>query len=230
MAQPIIDQLRAPQWIDDTCSALCTIGRPQYVLSGALLWILRYHFAQASNIVDKDLKEYIWTSAVETSKITIEPVTKWNGPNTQAVQSRPAIYVKRNTYGKMKLGIGDKYQLGSNTRVDNSNPVRNNTFDTGTSYGAVIAGSHTIFCLSATGADAEAVGTEVFYELLEFSPLIRRDLDLHKFEVMEVGSIAKLEESNEHWLVPVTVNYMFAHDWVLSKDALPLKSMSLSSV
>lgn len=226
--EPAVPKTGEPESIDSTFSALCTIGRPPLVMTGSVIWILRRHFSQPNYIVDPNLNKYLWNKDSTKSGITIESVVQWPGAPTQTVQQRPAIYVKRNTYGRVKLGIGDAYQLGTNSSVDKLDDVGDNSIDTGTMYGVVIAGSHTVFCLGSTGAEAESVGTEVFFELLEFTPIIRKDLGLNKFQVMEMGGIAKLEESHEHWVVPVTVTYAFNHDWMLYQDAPLLKTVSLN--
>jgi len=220
--------LNIPQWIDPEPSALCTIGRPPLVMTGAMLWILRRHFADENNIVDPNLKAYLWHKEATDTSIMIEAVTKWAGQPTQIVQSRPAILVKRNTYGRVKMGLGDKYMSGGKSPVDNLDNLGDNALDTGTRFEVLIAGSHTVFCLGGTGAEAEAVGTEVFFELLEFTPLIRRDLGLNKFQVMELGGVSKLEESKEHWVVPVVVTYAFNHTWTLTEDAPKLKGVTLT--
>ena len=215
------------QFVDPEPSALCTIGRPPLVMTGALLWILRRHFANVDYIQDSMLKQYVWSKDATSSQIMIEPITKWPGAPTQTTQLRPALYVKRNTYGRIKLGIGDRYMPGGKPVVDNSGELSDNALNSGSKFEVIIAGSHTVFCLGGTGAEAESIGTEVFFELLEFTPLIRRDLDLNKFQVMEMGSVSKLEESKEHWAVPVVVTYMFNHVWELKQDAPILKGVSL---
>jgi len=227
VATPVTDV--SPQMLDKNPSALCTIGRPPLVMTGSILWILRRHFGNPAWIVDEDLKDYVWTDNTVTNKIAIEPITKWPGEPTQALQRRPAVYVKRNTYGRVKLGIGDKYQMGAKPTIDKSVLSGDNAIDSGTMYGVILAGSHTVFCIGGTGSEAEAVGTEVFFELLEFSPVIRKDLGLNKFYVMEIGGISKLEESHEHWVVPVTVTYAFNHDWALKQDLPLLKTISLTA-
>lgn len=216
------------QFVDPEPSALCTIGRPPLVMTGALLWILRRHFANTEYIQDENLKQYVWNKTPTESQIMIEAVTKWPGAPTQTLQLRPAIYVKRNTYGRVKLGIGDKYMPGGKPVVDNLNQLSDNAIDSGSQFEVIIAGSHTVFCLGGTGAEAEAVGTEVFFELMEFTPLIRRDLDLNKFQVMDMGGVSKLEESKEHWAVPVVITYAFNHKWTLKQNAPKLKGVSLT--
>lgn len=165
----------APQWVEQTPSSICTTGKPPQVITGILLWIMRRHFADTDYITNPDLAENVWSSDVTASKITIEPITKWNGPQTQALQQRPAIYVKRNTFTNTRLGIGNKYMMGTKGRVDNADAVGHTTVNGSTMYGTLLVGSYTLFCLGQTGAAAEAVGTEAYFELLEFGPLISRD-------------------------------------------------------
>ena len=219
-----------PQFLDPEPSALCTLGHPPLVMTGALLWILRRHFSNTDYIQEQALKAYTWSRTAEESKVMIESITKWQGAPTQTLQMRPAIFVKRNTYGRVKLGLGDKYQgSGVKPEVDNLDQLSDNAVNSGSKFEVIVAGSHTVFCIGGTGAEAEAVGTEVFFELLEFTPLIRRDLDLNKFQVMEMGGVSKLEESKEHWAVPVVVTYAFNHVWTLKQDAPTLKGISLTA-
>jgi len=228
LASPITGVID-PQWVDSEFSALCTIGHPPLVMTGVLLWVIRRHFSDPAQIVDASLKDYIWNSETEASRIAIESVTKWPKSPTQAIQRRPGIYVKRNRYGRIKLGIGDKHMLGTRSSIDKSNIVTDNAVDNGYRYEVIIAGSHTVFCIGGTGAEAETVGTEVFFELVEFAPLIRKDTNLNRFEVMELGGIGKLEESREHWVVPVVVTYAFNHVWQLTPEALKLKGITLTA-
>jgi hypothetical protein len=159
----------------------------------------------------------------------IEPVTKWPDAPTQALQQRPAVYIKRNTFSTIKVGIGDKYMIGTKGRVDTDEPIGHNTVDGSTMFGTLLGGSYTYFCIGNTGAAAEAVGTEMYFELLEFSPLIRRDFSFNRFQVMEMGGVSKLEESDEHWVVPVTVALAAAHDWGLRAELPYYKATSLST-
>jgi hypothetical protein len=62
---------------------------------------------------------------------------------------------------------------------------------------------------------------------MEFAPLIRQDFDLNKFQVMEMGGLAKLEESHEHWVVPISVAFAFNHDWELRQDLPAFKTAAV---
>lgn len=226
---PRFTGVASPEVVDASPSALCMIGRPPLVLTGILLWVLRNHFSSALDIVDESLKSYVWTSATETTKIAIEPITKWPGDPTQALGRRPAIYVKRNSYRRAKLGIGDKYQFGSNLSVDTETGLGHTTYQRGSMYGVALEGTYTVFCIGGTGAEAESVGTEAFFELVEFAPIIRRDFDLARFEIVEMGALAKLEEAKEHWVVPINVSTVFYHDWELTQQMAIFSGVKLTT-
>jgi hypothetical protein len=89
-------------------------------------------------------------------------------------------------------------------------------------------GSHTLFCIGGTGAQAETLATEVRRDLTEFGPAILKTFCLLRFQVVEVGAISELEESTENFVVPVTVGYAFQENWQLLQQAPTLKRISLS--
>jgi hypothetical protein len=193
-------------------------------MTGAIMAILRRHFGQASNIVEPDNRGKIWTSGNDTG-ILIEPVTRYAGAAVQNVQQRPALLIKRNSYKTQKLSIGDRFHGTGVARVDQ--PGREYVIDSSERFGVQITGSHTVFCIGKTGAEAEAIGTEAFFELLEFKQLIRRDLGLSKFEIMNLDEPKLLEESKQHWAVAIPVAYAFRHDWKLRSEGMTLKTLQL---
>jgi len=222
----------APQQpLDQDPSALCSYRMRPIIMTGALLWILRRHFSLATNIVDETLRDYTWTKddgdSIE-SKITIESITKFAGPSSQALQRRPAIYVKRNTYRPQRVSIGDAFHGDNPSQQQSVAPGGGNyAVDSGERFGLFIGGSHTVFCVAGVEAEAEALGTEVFFEFLEFASLIRRDLNLYRFYPTEMGAAQRLEESDEHWAVPIVVVYAFEHDWILRSEEPYLKTIEL---
>ena len=217
------------QQLDKEVSALCSERIRPIVITGALLWLIRRHFADANNIVDAALREYVWDADTEKSTITIESITKFSGASSQAVQLRPAVYVKRNVYRPQRISIGDRFHGRRPGLVPVDSGGRNYAVDTADKFGLFIGGSHTFFCVGGAEAEAEAVGTEVFFELVEFTPLIRRDLDFHRFFVTEMGPAQRLEESDEHWAVPIVVVYAFEHDWLLRPEEPLLKTISINT-
>lgn len=222
--QPAITgQLETPQSVDATPSALCSAGHTPLIITGSILWVLRRHFALASNIKEPQIKQYIWHSETTQSKIMIEPATSWTKQAIQTMQRRPAVLVRREPWQVHKMGFGDQYQ-GEYNAVDSGTSLVNNVLDVGTRYETLLQGSHTVLCLGGVGSEVEALASEVFFELLEFQQVIREDLHLNKFETQQMGRVTKVEESQEHWVVPITVQYVANHAWTITEEGRPLKT------
>lgn len=187
-------------------------------MTGVMLWLLRSHFADPQNIVNPAIKDFVYRPN-ETTGITIEPSLAWDP--TQ-VEARPAVYVRRNAWkpNDGMMSIANKYQ---------SRGPSTNTIDNGDRYEIMLTGSHTLFCVGRRGAEVEELGAEVFLRMVEFAPIIRKDFNLHKFAVDEMGESAKLEESSEHFAVPIRVGYAFAHGWLLKVLGPYMKSISVKT-
>lgn len=173
------------------------------------------HFHQQETIEQPELKHLIWQNNIATSKILIESVYRWKPQDTE---SRPAILIKRNAYQNFRAGVGDRHQGPPADRRGDPH------------YTTFWLGSHTLFCVGGTGAQAELLTSEVVRELSQFGPLVRKELRLHQFRVMEVGEISKLEEAEENFVSPVTVGYAYADNWTLLQQAPPLRIVSLSLI
>jgi hypothetical protein len=194
-------------------------------MTGVILDIMRRHF-QDGNIVDPDAKGKVWTDTNDTG-IFIEPVTKFAGIAGQNVQQRPAILVKRNSFKPLKLSIGDRYH-GTGVATT-AQPGVEYVVDSSERFGVLMTGSHTLFCIGKSGAEAEVIGTEAFFELVEFKQLIRKDIGLTKFEIMDMSEPKLLEESKEHWVTVIPVTYAFRHDWKLRSEGMVFKTIQLET-
>jgi hypothetical protein len=221
------------QFLDVDPSALCTTGKQPLNLTGAIVYILRRHFSDADVIKDEDLRAYLWkpqpadtTAAASGSEILIEPLSKLTGQPSQYLQQRPAALVKRNRWSSKKLGVGDRY-TGVQRTANLNNRVNDYALDSSQRYEILITGSHTVFCIGGTPAEAEAVATESFFELLEFAQLIRTDLGLGYFKVNGIEPVSRLEESHEHFVAPIVLTYTFFHGWRLRNETVTLGSFSL---
>lgn len=220
--------------MDNARSSLCTTGKKAMNLTGIMLWVIRRHFQTADYIKDENLKDYVWasqpndtTSTASESQIMIEPVTKVTGVPSQFIQQRPAVLVKRNPLRPTKLGFGDWVMPLGAPSVDPDRRSYDYSLDTSNRYEVLVVGSHTVFCIGGTGGEAEALGTEVFYELVEFAQLIRRDMDLNTFKIEGMDAVAKLEESKEHFVVPITATYAYFHAWQLTPELPELNAIGL---
>lgn len=204
----------APEKRLGTVSALCSYGMRPHVMTGLLRQLLMTHFSDPNNIEEPKIRRHVetlgtWKPAddgVNSGGILIESITRWL-PNT--ADKRPAILIKRNGWRWTRQGIGDL--SGQNEYTGEKN------------YAGFWEGSHTLFCLAPNGVETEFLTTEVVKFLITFSPLIREQMDLHKFIVSEVGGIGEVQEVVQGYAVPVTVAYVAEEAWSLQPYAPRLK-------
>jgi len=190
-------------------SSLCANGWDLLTSTGFFADVLRRHFASADQIRSQDLKERIWTPSEKTG-ILIEEVFHWRG---DVVGKRPAVIIKRNEFRTQEFLLNNLMGIGANLAS-----TEHNVFWTG---------SHTLFCIAGTSAETDILATEVLEYMLTFSPVFRQQLGMVKFIVAEVGAVGLLEESLEHYVVPITVGYSYQYNWGLEEVSLPLKNISL---
>ena len=198
----------------DKVSSLCSYGTRPHVMTGFLRQLLMGHFADPENIEEPRIRRHIETLGAwkpadagdNKGGILIESITRWS-PNT--ADKRPAILIKRNGWRWQKQTIGDIAAA--------------NDYTGAVSYAGMWEGSHTIYCLSSAGAETEFLATEVLKFLINFSPLIRDQMDLFRFYVAEVGGIGEVQEVAQGYAVPVTVAYVAEEAWLLQPYAPRLK-------
>lgn len=198
-------------------SALCSYGMRPHVMTGLLRQLLIGHFKDPENIEEPRLRRQLqelnsWKPSdaeidePNISRILIESITRWNPSKTD---NRPAVLIKRNGWKWLRQGIGDT--------------VGDNVYTGSTTYAGFWEGSHTLYCLSQNGAETEFLATEVVKFLVNFAPLIREQMDLHKFFVSEVGGIGEIQEVIQGYAVPVNVAYVAEEAWLLQPYAPRLK-------
>jgi len=195
-------------------SSLCSNGMRAHVMTGFLRQLLISHFSDPDNIDEPRIRKQIenvgaWApvdSETNHDGIVVESITRWL---PQAADNRPAVLIKRNDWSWLRQGIGDLTQ--------------GNVYTGSSTYSAFWQGSHTLFCLSQNGAEAEFLTTEVVRFLAQFSPAIRTEMNLHKFNLESVGGVSEVEEVTKGYAVPVTVAYVSEESWTLQPHAPRLK-------
>ena len=196
---------------------ICELGPRPLVVTGWLKVWLEGHFFTLSQIEDQHstaLRKALWTTNCDTTGIAIESVTKWT---PELTEKRPAVIIKRNSWRHVRLGIDDRMFF----TVDKDWQNR---------YTNLWQGSHTLFCIAGDGAETELLSAEVFRELNEFGPIIRKILNLMRFEVMEVGEITKLKQNaRENFVVPITVAYAYREEWMVRQEGPKFKRLDLKT-
>lgn len=197
-----------------TASSLKSLLPQPLLMTGIFREILVRHFADPSFIATPELAHLVWKTG-ETSPILIESVHRWVPASTER---RPAVIVKRNAYSNRRVGIGDRLMMP----LLSSNGAAH--------YATFWVGSHTLFCIGGSGAQAELLGAEVQRELHHFAPVFQRALNLHKLQVVDVGGVSEVEEAQENFVVPITIGYAFEDLWVIRQESPTLRRISLSYI
>jgi len=202
-------------------SSICSTGvRPSY-MTGYLLRLLEAHFANADNIVDANLKSYIWAAkgaASIDSKILIEPSDRYEAT---ALQQRPGIYIKRAGVQSQRIMILDKAitHLSRNGNYAGENHV------------LALVGSHDLMCCARgpDGMAAERLAEEVFYMLLEYGPVIKKDLQANVIQTPMLAAAQKVEEEGQNYAVGIKFQWAFIHAWTLKAIAPILRDVRVTS-
>ena len=217
-------------------SSLCTTGFTPNIMTGVFTRALREHFADVNNlefggltefrydadgaqIPMQELQNYVWSPDLTQTQILIDPVWKYNRQN---IQQRPAVLVKRNKFTTEKAAIGDGYTVGPKLDKDGKVVRVRGRYQT-----RAIKGSHTIFSIAGSAAEAELLGAEVFNHFNQFEQVFRQELNLHLFEAQATEGVAYLEEFDDHFVVPVVVAYAFFVAWRIEVEAPWLKSLAI---
>lgn len=211
-------------------SSLCTTGLQAHILTGVFLQLLRSHFSSADYIEEPRLRGCLWIPKIDDpvtadpsrSKILIEPVYRWD---VRTIQTRPGVIVRRND-----LQPRNRVGLAMNEEMQLRGLEPDGLPEAGREYYLPFQGSHSLFCVSKDGGAAELLSTEVARELYQFARPITKEFGFEFLELAHVGAVARLEESFEHFAVPVTVRYGFYDHWRVTKQTPRFAGVSLNSI
>lgn len=201
-------------------SAACEYGVTQTVMTGALRHAIGIHFSDTQNIVSASVRERIkrngvWQDKNPATGIIIESLHRWT---PESAEQRPAIILKENQWDWSRIVIGDKAAEDSRNGRE---------YFTGHWIG-----SHTIFAIANEAAEAQTLGWETLNHLKMAQKEISGQLDLQRFMPISIGDVAAMQESSEHYLVPIVVGYVVPFSWSMQPEAPRLKRIEwhLSSV
>lgn len=178
------------------------IPRPLLV-TGLLIQWMRIHFSNSLNIENPFLHEYLWDPNIETTKIVIDSIYRFNAAQSEY---RPGIFIKRAPWKIIRYGIDDRKM----PRRDKQIPICCEAVE---EYNTMCQGSHVLFCVAGESAEAEILATEVYRELMQIGPVFRRRFNFLRFVVSDIGEISLLEEATENFVVPITVSYGAQDIW-----------------
>jgi len=222
-----------PQEGLEPTSSFCRKAPTPYQITGALIRLLQYHFSDSDNIVNPLLKRYIWSNnkdgcgfgpSSEEEEATQETSGSWililpsHSSDGSSAQQLPAVLVKREPYLSMMQGMKGQAQPGLNA---------GGVFE-GVANNTIIEGSHSLICKGATGGQAEALAEEVFYRMLHYNQVIKKDLRLGYFYPVQVGDVKDLKnESSTSFYVVVRLQWKLNHNWRLISEAPVVKRIRI---
>jgi hypothetical protein len=192
----------------------CSVGPEADLISSALIQWLRAHFQTLSNIEDPILAEqntsFLWTPDITTSNIVIESIGKFDA---STIEQRPALFIKRNGFQTQRQGIANLL-MGYNRK------------DAAQGYTIFWTGSHTVLCMAGEYLECEKLAREVKRELGQFAPRMRAILNLNRLQIAELGEVSLVEESSQHFVVPVSIASAFEESWLLRPLSPVLKAIN----
>ncbi len=206
-----------PYNVDDEVSSLCATGLVPQQLTGIIMKLVTRKFSDANTIQHPLLKKYIWRPDVTQSQLFVAPNYRWD---PQVAQQRPAVIIQRNSLQPVSIALGD-----SGTPTSAADPEY---IPGARQMACSMQGSHTVFCMAPAPAQAEILSTELYVSLLHYNQMIRSELNMNRFRVMEIGNISRIEESDDHFAVPISVVYSWIESWQVVEESPALRRAMVS--
>lgn len=161
-----------------------------FELTGVLVRLLQYYFADADRIKNENLKSLTWTENSRTSNIQIVP--SFTIDRSQNFKL-PLLSVTRGPITPVSIPSPLQNLPVQVFLSGGGMPTRELT--SSTSYVRFIQGSHKVLCVATSGAEAEALCEEIFNRFLMFAPAIKSDFGLDNLDIATVAETQKVEEN-----------------------------------
>lgn len=214
-------------------SRISLSGPHPRLITGWLLQFLQWKFSNIQNLIDPALhsEAYLWQPRdLENrdygSGILIEPATRLE-PTTMG--HRPALLLRGGPQKPMRgLGSigGNRRQMHHNLIGDGHDPNKEPTVGQ-EAQNDWIEGSHTVFCIHTDPAAAESLGIEVWWSLLDYRGVARKDCRLKRIDVPGgISETSQVKEVKGHWATSFVVNYIYERTSLILNEAPYLKSYS----
>lgn len=207
-------------------------GPNPFFLSGVFQRLLQYHFSTSDNIEEWLLKEYIWTPSNQCCKVTednedegtsqeippsrilIRPSWSQLGPE---IQKLPTLLVKREAFQTGRISFQDASLVGRNEK---------GVYE-GRRHQVDIKGKHSIICKGGSGAEAELLGQEVYFRMLHYQQVIKKDFSLgHLFTEGVSGVKTRTDESKPTHYTVVSIDWAYVYLWLVIPESPILKRIA----
>lgn len=181
---------------------------PLRVFETLLKW-LRYHFADAANIVYPDLQGRVWTDT-DSTPIVIQSLAEFDPAKTA---ERPAVLVQPYGVAPVEPRSINNQRLGG-CGVGNTRQL----------YARLWKGRFLVHCVGGREGEAFLLAAEVADELDGYAPVVRPALCLERLEMVGIDQRRRLEEHKDTWTMPVGLEYAF---W-RSREITPLDAADIT--
>jgi hypothetical protein len=199
-----------PQYDWTSLAAICPGGLDIRSTTLIMMQILKAHFSNAANIVDPDLKQYVYTTDQATSKLRIVMNTALD--LTQAGQL-PALIVKRGAQKQQRAVMGDVADVDG--------------WKEGlTKYSRIWQGAHRILVMGQVDGQTEALAQEVNQLMTCVSPVLRYDVPFLDFQVSDMSELGIVEELGQTLAVAITCEYAYEYGWTVRRNAPNLRAVT----
>lgn len=191
---------------------LCNQALNPQMISGLLVQMLVSHFRDESAIFLDELKGYVWSNDVNTNKIRITTLSRWDA---KLANQLPAIIVARDNMQFTRMTIGDSDTISGSTGEE--------------VFTRKVQCAYKIICLGGTPAESELLAFEVLQFITIFSPAFRRRTPIFNIEVDQLSGLVQIEEMSNKLGAFVTLHLEFPWTWGMNEQGPILKSFTLKT-
>jgi len=227
-----------PQEALEPCSSFFYVGPSPFSLTGVFLRLLQYHFSTPDNIEEPLLKDYIWSpsdkgclpttdygaSSSEESSVASQVVpgsrllirTSYS-QDPAAAQQLPGLYVKREAFYTEGISLLDRSLPGLNSR---------GVYE-GTEHQVNVIGAHSLICRGGSGAEADLLGQEVYFRMLHYQQVIKKDFQLGRLQAKSVSEVRQQpEQAKSAYYSVVRMEWAYVYRWLVIPEAPILKRLT----
>lgn len=194
-------------WLD--ASDVCPEGFSPATLDKLYMRLLKNHFSDPDKIMNPTLKDYTYNTDTQLSKIRIVMNTTFDLGDDGKL---PALIVKRGRQRMQRVAIDD---FGEGGQPSQGLPH----------FVRFLQGSHRVLCLGPVDGFTEALAFEVFTLFNCVSPVVRKDLPLHDFQVTDLSEIGILDDLGNTLGVAVESVYAYEYGWTLKYITPTLRTL-----
>ncbi len=191
-------------------NGICPDGLDVTAVNNIIFQLLAIHFSDPANIVNPNLKSFIFTTPPPTA-LVINFNTQFN-PATATNQ--PALIIVRNQIDIQRLSMGDQ--------TDAVDPPSTGIIP----FVRRVRGSYTILCITSFPAVTEELAQEVSDFLTCLSPIVRTELPFADFQVVAISNVQLADPLANRTIVGVQVLYEYEYGWKIQYKTAPLSKIT----